>query len=164
MNSGARRGARARCRTGSLPEHAHIRAVRVKGDTIALPTTHRDCRPIVSSARLWIRAPALLSRCHFSVNVDSSEDWRFPSTDQRIENQKKKKERNGDTHFHAQLSFFVFVTTVRLATCDMEARASPRNPYVVRWERSENLDILEVVKRCASIGRSDFYSPHHPQG
>lgn len=42
----------------------------------------------------------------------------------------------------------------------MEARASPRNPYVVRWERSENLDILEVVKRCASIGRSDFYSPN----
>jgi len=63
----------------------------------------------------------------------------------------------GNTHFHAQPSFFVLVTTVRLATCDMEARASPRNPYVVRWERSENLDSLEVVKRCASIGRSDFY-------
>lgn len=70
----------------------------------------------------------------------------------------QKNPKCGNTHFHAQLSFFVFVTTVRLATCDMEARASPRNPYVVRWERSENLDILEVVKRCASIERSDFYS------
>lgn len=38
----------------------------------------------------------------------------------------------------------------------MEANASPRNPYVVRRERSENDDSFEVVNRSANIGKSEF--------
>lgn len=49
------------------------------------------------------------------------------------------------------------MTTLNRATWDIEANASPRNPYVVRRERSENEDNLEVVKRSAKIGRSEFY-------
>jgi hypothetical protein len=89
---------------------------------MVLPT-HRYRRPVIPSARLGIRAPAFLSWRHFPINVDSSEK---PSSKGGSPDQPIKKEKN--THFHAQLSFFVFVITVRLATCDMEARASPRNP------------------------------------
>jgi len=49
------------------------------------------------------------------------------SAHQRKEHRKKWKEGR-ITHFHAQLSFFAFVTTVRLETCDIEASASPRKP------------------------------------
>lgn len=59
-------------------------------------------------------------------------------------------------YFHAQDSVFVFVTTERCATCDIDANASPRNPYVLICDRSENVDSLEVVNRSARIGRSDF--------
>lgn len=62
-----------------------------------------------------------------------------------------------ETNFHAQVSDFVFVTTERCATWDMEASASPRKPYVVMRERSENVDNFEVVNRSARIGKSDFY-------
>jgi hypothetical protein len=71
MNYGARKGVRARCRTGSLPEHAHIHPVRA-GRIIAQPT-HRDYRPVVPSARLGIHVPALLSWCHFPVNIGRSD-------------------------------------------------------------------------------------------
>lgn len=68
------------------------------------------------------------------------------------------------TYFQAQVSFLVFVTTVRCATCDTDANASPRKPYVVRRDRSENFESLDVVKRSARIGKSAFYaisiSPH----
>lgn len=33
-----------------------------------------------------------------------------------------------DTYFHAQVSDFVFVITVRLDTYEIEAKASPRKP------------------------------------
>ena len=49
------------------------------------------------------------------------------------------------------------MTTLNRATWDIEANASPRNPYVVRRERSENEDNLEVVKRSAKMGRSEVY-------
>jgi hypothetical protein len=71
MNYGARKGARARCRTGSLPEHAHIHPVRA-GRLTAQPT-HRDYRPVVPSARLGIHIPALLSWCHFPINIGRSD-------------------------------------------------------------------------------------------
>ena len=61
------------------------------------------------------------------------------------------------TYFHAQLSVFVFVTTDKCATWDIDASASPRNPYVLILDKSENVDSLDVVKRSAKIGRSDFY-------
>jgi hypothetical protein len=48
------------------------------------------------------------------------------STSKEEEREGGRKSRN--THFHAQFSFFVFVITVKLATCDIEASASPRNP------------------------------------
>jgi hypothetical protein len=54
------------------------------------------------------------------------------------------------------------VTTLNRATWDIEANASPRNPYVVRRERSENEDNLEVVKRSAKIGRSEVYCSKGP--
>lgn len=60
-------------------------------------------------------------------------------------------------YFHAQESILVFVMTVMSATYDMDARASPRKPYVVRRDRSENLASLEVVKRSARIGKSSCY-------
>jgi len=63
------------------------------------------------------------------------------------------------TNFQAWSPAAVFVMTLKWATWDIEAKASPRNPYVVRWERSENEDNLEVVKRSASMGRSEFYWP-----
>lgn len=50
----------------------------------------------------------------------------------------------------------VFVVTLRCATCETEARASPRNPNVVSLERSENVVNLDVVNRSANIGRSAF--------
>lgn len=156
MKSGAQKGAPARCRTGSLPDRAHVQPMRrIEDGSTALPT-YRDCRAVIPSARFRIPTRALLRWCHLPVNVDSSRKTNVmrtaSSTDPHVKNQ--------DTHFHAQLPFFVFVTTVRLATCDMDASASPRNPYVVRWDRSENLDSLDVVKRCASIGRSDFCHQH----
>lgn len=46
--------------------------------------------------------------------------------------------------------------TLKWATWDIEANASPRNPYVEICERSENEDNFEVVKRSASIGKSEF--------
>jgi hypothetical protein len=61
------------------------------------------------------------------------------------------------TYFQAQLSVLVFVTTERCATWDIDARASPRNPYVVRRVKSEKVDNLDVVNRSAKIGRSLFY-------
>ena len=62
------------------------------------------------------------------------------------------------TYFHAHEFVFVFVTTVIFATYDMDASASPRKPYVVKRDKSENLDNLEVVKRSARIGRSSCYT------
>ena len=62
------------------------------------------------------------------------------------------------TYFHAQESVFVFVTTVMFATYDMDASASPRKPYVVSRDRSENLDSLDVVKRSARMGKSSCYA------
>lgn len=64
--------------------------------------------------------------------------------------------QNKYAHFQAQLSGFVLVMTVRCATYEIEAKASPRNPYVVRRDRSENVDSFEVVKRSARMGRSSF--------
>lgn len=61
-------------------------------------------------------------------------------------------------YFHAQLSSFVFVTTDKCATCEMEARASPRKPYVFNFDKSEKLEIFEVVKRSARMGRSAFWA------
>lgn len=60
------------------------------------------------------------------------------------------------THFQAHESFLVFVITLKCATCETDARASPLNPYVVNFDRSENVDSLEVVNRSAKIGKSDF--------
>lgn len=40
----------------------------------------------------------------------------------------------------------------------MEARASPLKPYVISFARSEKVEILEVVKRSAKIGKSLFYA------
>ena len=59
-------------------------------------------------------------------------------------------------YFQAQLSVFVFETTERWETWDMDARASPLKPYVCMRDRSEYEDSFEVVKRSARIGRSDF--------
>jgi hypothetical protein len=39
----------------------------------------------------------------------------------------------------------------------MDARASPRKPYVVKCDKSEKVESLDVVNRSARIGRSDFY-------
>ena len=61
------------------------------------------------------------------------------------------------TNFQACSAGAVFVTTLNRATWDIEAKASPRNPYVVSCERSENEESLEVVKRSAKIGRSELY-------
>jgi len=60
------------------------------------------------------------------------------------------------TYLQAQGSVFVFVITVRCATWEIDASASPLKPYVVIRERSENVDSFEVVKRSASMGKSDF--------
>lgn len=60
------------------------------------------------------------------------------------------------TYFHAQVSVLVLVMTVRWDTYDIDAKASPRNPYVVNLDRSEKVEILEVVKRSARIGKSVF--------
>ena len=60
------------------------------------------------------------------------------------------------TNFQACSAAAVLVMTLKWATWDIEANASPRNPYVVRCERSENDDNLEVVKRSANMGRSEF--------
>lgn len=62
------------------------------------------------------------------------------------------------TYFQAHVSVLVLVVTERCATCDMDAKASPRKPYVVRRERSENVESLDVVKRSARIGRSAFFN------
>ena len=62
------------------------------------------------------------------------------------------------TYFHAQVSFFVLVVTVSLATWEIDAKASPLNPYVVIRDRSEKVDIFEVVKRSARMGKSAFCS------
>ena len=40
---------------------------------------------------------------------------------------------------------------------DIDASASPRNTYVLILVKSENVDSLDVVKRSAKIGKSDFY-------
>ena len=47
--------------------------------------------------------------------------------------------------------------TDKWATCEIDAKASPRNPYVVNFDKSENVESFEVVNRSASIGKSDFY-------
>ena len=62
-----------------------------------------------------------------------------------------------DTHLHAQASAFVSVMTERFATCEMEASASPRKPYVARRARSEE-ESLDVVKHRARMGRSAFFA------
>ena len=59
-------------------------------------------------------------------------------------------------HFHAHASALVFVTTDRWETYDMDARASPRNPYVCNFSKSEKFEILDVVNRSARMGRSSF--------
>jgi hypothetical protein len=38
----------------------------------------------------------------------------------------------------------------------MDASASPRKPYVVRCDKSENVDSFDVVNRSARIGKSFF--------
>ena len=60
------------------------------------------------------------------------------------------------THFHAQVSFFVLVITESCATWEIDASASPRNPYVVMRDKSENVDSFDVVKRSAKMGKSVF--------
>jgi hypothetical protein len=57
-------------------------------------------------------------------------------------------------HLHAQVAPSVIVRTVTWATWLMEARASPRKPYVVMRERSSKVRSLDVVKRRQRIGRS----------
>lgn len=61
-------------------------------------------------------------------------------------------------YFQAQLSVFVFETTERWDTWDIDASASPLKPYVCMCARSEYDDSLDVVKRSARIGRSDFWA------
>jgi hypothetical protein len=61
-----------------------------------------------------------------------------------------------DAYFHAHASWAVFVTTDRFATCEIDASASPRKPYVWMRDRSENWASLDVAKRVASSGRSAF--------
>jgi hypothetical protein len=61
-------------------------------------------------------------------------------------------------YFHAHASWAVFVTTDRFATCEIDASASPRKPYVWMRDRSENWASLDVAKRVASSGRSAFYA------
>ena len=61
---------------------------------MVLPT-HRYCRPIIPSARLWIWARALLRWYHFPIKVCRSEinhpsKWRYPN---RIIAHQRKKER-----------------------------------------------------------------------
>jgi hypothetical protein len=39
----------------------------------------------------------------------------------------------------------------------MDASASPRKPYVVKRDKSENVDSFDVVNRSARMGKSVFY-------
>ena len=39
----------------------------------------------------------------------------------------------------------------------MDASASPRKPYVVKHDKSENVDSFDVVNRSARMGKSVFY-------
>lgn len=60
------------------------------------------------------------------------------------------------TNLQAQASNSVFVMTDKCATCEIDASASPLNPYVVIRLKSAKVDSFEVVKRSASIGKSFF--------
>ena len=60
----------------------------------------------------------------------------------------------------ACVASFVMVVTVRLATNEMDARASPLNPKVDMALRSSNLDSLDVVCRSQRMGRSASRIPH----
>ena len=46
--------------------------------------------------------------------------------------------------------------TERWATWEMDAKASPRNPYVVIRDKSSNVDSFDVVNLSARIGKSSF--------
>lgn len=55
------------------------------------------------------------------------------------------------TNLQPQLSDFVFVMTDKCTTCEIDASASPLNPYVVIRVKSAKVDNFEVVKRSASM-------------
>ena len=65
----------------------------------------------------------------------------------------------GIVTLNPHFSLRVLVSIVNFATWLMEARASPRNPYVVMLDKSENCLSLDVVKRSQTIGKSSLRIP-----
>jgi hypothetical protein len=61
------------------------------------------------------------------------------------------------TNLQAQFSDFVFVMIDKCATCEIEASASPLNPYVEIRLKSAKVESFEVVNRSASMGKSPFW-------
>ena len=60
---------------------------------------------------------------------------------------------------YPHFSFFVLVRIDNFATWLIDAKASPRNPYVAIFDKSENSFSLDVVKRSQTTFRSSFRIP-----
>jgi hypothetical protein len=118
--------------------------------------TYRNNGTVITST--WLRVGGLPCFCGDQYPIRVRCPDQFVALGSQTQHSDPLRIFQGDrAHFHACPSFLVLVVTDSLATCEMEARASPRNPYVAIRDRSENEEIFDVVNRSASIGRSVFY-------
>ena len=60
---------------------------------------------------------------------------------------------------YPHFSSFVLVRIDNFATWLIDAKASPRNPYVAIFDKSENSFSFDVVKRSQTTFRSSFRIP-----
>jgi hypothetical protein len=93
--------------------------------------------------------------CIFLAELDSTSADAHQSCGHRTRHCIQQGPTLYDTRYPCSASG-VMVVTVMLDTCEMEQRASPRNPRVLILSRSSKLLSLLVVCRWQRMGRSAF--------